>query len=232
VTRIEFLLGKQLPYVVLAMLNFFLMCAMAVFVFGVPMTGSFPLLVLAPCSSASLPRAWACWPLPSPAARLPPCSLPCWAPLIPATQFSGLTDPVSSLEGAGRWIGEIYPATYMFAISRGVFNKALGLHDLAPTLLPLLIAVPVIMGVAIWACPSRRSEDPLSCCAAFPSRCAGGGTTTASLRGGPCSLSWRWASANFSNSPSFSSWRNTMWHSLKISGAWASRNCGACGATR
>jgi ribosome-dependent ATPase len=47
VTRIEFLLGKQLPYVVLAMLNFFLMCAMAVFVFGVPMTGSFPLLVLA-----------------------------------------------------------------------------------------------------------------------------------------------------------------------------------------
>ena len=51
--------------------------------------------------------------------------------LIPATQFSGLTDPVSSLEGAGRWIGEIYPATHMFAISRGVFSKALGLHDLA-----------------------------------------------------------------------------------------------------
>jgi ribosome-dependent ATPase len=76
--------------------------------------------------------------------------------LIPATQFSGLTDPVSSLEGAGRWIGEIYPATYMFAISRGVFNKALGLHDLAPTLLPLLIAVPVIMGVAIWALPKQE----------------------------------------------------------------------------
>jgi ribosome-dependent ATPase len=51
--------------------------------------------------------------------------------MIPATQFSGLTDPVSSLEGAGRWIGEIYPATHMFAISRGVFSKALGLHDLA-----------------------------------------------------------------------------------------------------
>jgi ribosome-dependent ATPase len=79
VTRIEFLLGKQLPYVVLAMLNFFLMCAMAVFVFGVPMTGSFPCSSWPPCSSASLPRAWDCWPLPSPAARLPPCSLPCWA---------------------------------------------------------------------------------------------------------------------------------------------------------
>ena len=76
--------------------------------------------------------------------------------LIPATQFSGLTDPVSSLEGAGRWVGEIYPATYMFSISRGVFNKALGLHDLGAALLPLVIAIPVIMGIAIWALPKQE----------------------------------------------------------------------------
>jgi ribosome-dependent ATPase len=50
-------------------------------------------------------------------------------------QFAGLIDPVSSLEGAGRAIGEVYPATYMFTISRGVFNKALGLRRPARGLL-------------------------------------------------------------------------------------------------
>jgi hypothetical protein len=41
VTRLEFLLGKQLPYVVLAMLNFLLLELVAVTLFGVPLKGSF-----------------------------------------------------------------------------------------------------------------------------------------------------------------------------------------------
>jgi ribosome-dependent ATPase len=40
-TRSEFLLGKQLPYIVLGMLNFLLLCALSVFVFGVPHKGVF-----------------------------------------------------------------------------------------------------------------------------------------------------------------------------------------------
>jgi ribosome-dependent ATPase len=42
VTRIEFLLGKQLPYIAVAMANFTLMLLMALFVFHVPLKGSFP----------------------------------------------------------------------------------------------------------------------------------------------------------------------------------------------
>ena len=34
VTKLEFLLGKQLPYIALGMVNFFLVCALAVSVFG------------------------------------------------------------------------------------------------------------------------------------------------------------------------------------------------------
>jgi ribosome-dependent ATPase len=44
VSRLEFLLGKQVPYIALAMLNFALMLTMALFVFGIPLKGS--LLVL------------------------------------------------------------------------------------------------------------------------------------------------------------------------------------------
>jgi ribosome-dependent ATPase len=48
------------------------------------------------------------------------------------------------MEGGARLIGEIYPATHMLNISRGVFNKALGLADLHAAFWPLLLAVPVI----------------------------------------------------------------------------------------
>jgi len=47
VTRTEFLLGKQLPYVALALLNFLLMTLLSVTVFGVPVKGSFATLLLA-----------------------------------------------------------------------------------------------------------------------------------------------------------------------------------------
>jgi hypothetical protein len=63
--------------------------------------------------------------------------------IIPATQFAGLIDPVSSLEGSGKLIGEIYPATHMITISRGVFSKALGLGDLTGR---LLVDAPVGAG--------------------------------------------------------------------------------------
>jgi ABC-type multidrug transport system permease subunit len=47
VTRTEFLIGKQIPYILLAMLNYFLMCLVMVTLFDVPVKGSFFALTLA-----------------------------------------------------------------------------------------------------------------------------------------------------------------------------------------
>lgn len=149
VTRAEFLLGKQIPYIVLAMVNYFAMCLLAVTLFQVPMTGSFVVLTLATlvyvvCSTgmgllfSALTRS-----------QIAALFLTMIGTLLPAVQYSGLTNPVSAMEGAGRFIGEIYPSSHMFVISRGVFSKALGMSDLYPYFWPLLIAVPVILGLAI-----------------------------------------------------------------------------------
>ncbi len=67
--------------------------------------------------------------------------------LIPAVQYSGMIDPVSSLEGAGAFIGQIYPTTYFVVISRGSFSKALDFADLWSSFVPLLITVPVLLGL-------------------------------------------------------------------------------------
>ena len=69
--------------------------------------------------------------------------------MVPVTQFSGLLDPVSSLEGIGWVIGHIYPTTHFLTISRGTFSKGLGFTDLEGPFLSLLAAVPVLMGLCV-----------------------------------------------------------------------------------
>ena len=46
VTRLEFLLGKQLPYIALAMIDFLVMFLMAILIFNVPLKGGFRILAL------------------------------------------------------------------------------------------------------------------------------------------------------------------------------------------
>jgi len=64
--------------------------------------------------------------------------------LLPAIQFSGMLDPVSSLEGVGAWVGMAYPTTHFLTICRGTFSKALGFADLGSAFIPLLIAIPLL----------------------------------------------------------------------------------------
>jgi ribosome-dependent ATPase len=68
--------------------------------------------------------------------------------ILPAASFSGMIDPVSSLEGVGAWIGRVYPTTHFLTISRGTYSKALGFADLSGSFLPLFVAVPVLVGLA------------------------------------------------------------------------------------
>jgi ribosome-dependent ATPase len=146
-TRLEFLLGKQIPYVVLAMMNFLLLTALAVFLFDVPVKGSF--LTLAAAAFLYVISATALGLVMSTFVRSQVAALFGTAVLtiLPAVQFSGMIDPVSSLEGAGALIGRIYPTTHFLTIARGTFSKALDFADLRASFVPLLIAVPVLVGL-------------------------------------------------------------------------------------
>jgi ribosome-dependent ATPase len=149
VTRAEFLFGKQLPYVALALVNFLSMTLLAVTVFGVPVTGSFWALALAVAVFAVIATGMGLLASAVTRSQVAAMFLTMVGTLIPSVQFCGLIDPVSSLEGLGRWIGTVFPATYMFAISRGVFSKGLGLGGIQSSIWPLLIALPVVMGAAV-----------------------------------------------------------------------------------
>ncbi|STR17729.1 multidrug ABC transporter permease [Klebsiella aerogenes] len=148
-TRSEFLLGKQLPYIVLGMFNFFLLCALSVFVFGVAHKGSFLTLTLAALLYVTIATGLGLLISTFMKSQIAAIFGTAIITLIPATQFSGMIDPVASLEGPGRWIGQIYPTSHFLTIARGTFSKALNISDVWGSFIPLLIAVPLVLGLSV-----------------------------------------------------------------------------------
>ncbi|MBV1863507.1 MAG: ribosome-associated ATPase/putative transporter RbbA [Rhodobacteraceae bacterium] len=149
VTRLEFLLGKQLPYILIAMISYALMLIFAIYIFGVPLTGSLATLTLGALVFVTISTGMGLLISIFMRSQIAAIFGTALATLIPSVQYGGIIDPVSSLEGVGAVIGQIYPTTHFVTIARGTFSKALEFDDLATSFLPLLIAVPVLTGLGV-----------------------------------------------------------------------------------
>ena len=149
VTRSEFLLGKQMPYIALALFNFGLMTLLAVTLFDVPVKGSFLTLAAAAVLFVIFSTGFGLLASAFTRSQIAAMFVTLIGTMIPAIQFAGMLNPVSSLEGVGALIGHVHPASHFLTISRGVFSKALGFSSLYASFWPLLLAVPVILGLSI-----------------------------------------------------------------------------------
>jgi ribosome-dependent ATPase len=149
VTRLEFLLGKQIPYIALAFLNFLMLTAFAVFIFRVPFTGSLATFTAAAFVYAFITTGMGLVISTFINSQIAAIFATALITLIPAVQYSGLIDPVSSLQGMGAVIGKIYPTTYFVTIARGTFSKGLGFADLVGDFGPLVISVPILLGLGV-----------------------------------------------------------------------------------
>ena len=136
-TRLEFLLGKQIPYLLVSLLNLALLVAINRWLFAVPLKGSGialavggVLYVLATTSFGLLVSTVTKTQI---AAILGTMILT----TLPTVQFSGLITPRSSLDGGAALMGVLFPAGYFLDIAVGTFTKALNLRDLWPQCLAL-----------------------------------------------------------------------------------------------
>jgi ribosome-dependent ATPase len=156
VTRLEFLLGKQLPYIAVAMVNFSLMFLMALFVFRVPLKGSFPALLLGVLIYVTATTAYGM--VISAFTRTQIAALFGTAILtfLPATMFAGMQVPVSSISGIARIMGRGFPMTYFLPVAVGTFTKGLGFSDLATNLDILAVFIPVLTSLSLLLL--RRQE--------------------------------------------------------------------------
>ncbi|BDB22602.1 ABC transporter ATP-binding protein/permease [Pseudomonas sp. CYM-20-01] len=136
-TRLEFLLGKQAPYLAVSLVNLTVLVAMNRWLFGVPFKGSALTLafggllyVLATTSMGLLISAFTRTQIAAILGTMIITSLP-------TIQFSGLIVPRSSLEGAAALMGMLFPAGHFLDIAVGTFTKALDLRQLWPQCLAL-----------------------------------------------------------------------------------------------
>jgi ribosome-dependent ATPase len=142
VTRLEFLLGKQLPYIVLSMISFVLLLLEAEWVFAVPLKGHFLTLTAATLLYVTATTGLGLLVSSFTKSQIAALAGTAIITMLPTIQFSGLTQPVASLTGVGATLGQFWPATYFLVISRGIFAKALTLADLQPQFIALALFAP------------------------------------------------------------------------------------------
>ena len=130
ITKLEFLLGKQLPYAAVAMVSFVFLFLMAIFVFDVPIKGSFLTLLIGTVVYVVATTGFG--QLISSFTRTQVAAVFATAILsiVPAVNFSGLFAPVSSLSGGAKILGLTFPSAWYQPVTVGVFAKALGMPDL------------------------------------------------------------------------------------------------------
>ena len=127
----EFLIGKQLPYIVLSFLSLSSLVAVAILHFGLSLKGS-PLAL----AFAGLLYTFAMTGLGllvSAFTRTQVAALVATAVIcvVPAISFSGFLHPAATLEGPARVIGAFFPAQWFHNVNLGVFAKGQGLGTFA-----------------------------------------------------------------------------------------------------
>ncbi|MBN1853280.1 MAG: ribosome-associated ATPase/putative transporter RbbA [Pirellulales bacterium] len=149
--RLEYLLGKQLPYIVVGMMNYFILVAMALFVFGVPIKGSFLLLTLSTLLYVTATTGIGMVISTFTSSQVAAVFVTAIITIMPSIQFSGLLQPVSTLEGQARIIGTIWPTSYYIHSSVGAYTKGLGPNLLMQDLIALACCIPILWAVSTAA---------------------------------------------------------------------------------
>ncbi len=144
VSRLEFLLGKQLPYIAVALISFVLLLIQSQLVFQVPIKGSLAALCLGAFLYVIVTTGFGLLISTFTSTQIAALFGTAILTILPTVSFSGLTTPIAALSGASYWIGQFFPASYFLTISRGTFTKALGFADLIPQFIALAAFIPVL----------------------------------------------------------------------------------------
>jgi len=147
--RLEFLVGKQLPYIALTMVNFAIMTTAVVVIIGVPFKGSLVSLTIGALLYAIVTTGVGLVIATFVSSQVAAVFAAAIITMMPTMQFSGFLQPVSALEGGARVMGMLWPTTYYMHMSVGAVTKGLGIADLAGDMLALAAFIPVFLSIAI-----------------------------------------------------------------------------------
>lgn len=156
-TKLEFLLGKQLPYVAVGLVNFATLLVLAVGLFGVPVKGSLAALTVGATIYVISSTAFGLLISNFVKTQIAAIFATAIVTTVPAIEYSGFITPVSSLSTDAHVIGGAFASTYFLHLSLGTFTKALGMTDVAWDLAALTLIAIVVILLARAALPAQEA---------------------------------------------------------------------------
>jgi ribosome-dependent ATPase len=146
--KMEYLIGKQLPYIAIGMFNFFILVVIALVVFGVPIKGSFLMLTFCTLLYVTATTGIGMVTSTFTSSQVAAVFVTSILTIIPSVQFSGLLQPVSTLEGGARLFGIIWPTAYYMHSSVGAYTKGIGPELMIKDVIFLACCIPVLWAVS------------------------------------------------------------------------------------
>ena len=129
-SRLQFLLGKQLPYLAAAMTSFLILYLMMRYWFGVPLNGSAAALLTGTLLMCATTTATGLLVSCFTRSQVAAIFITAVGTVMPAMSFSGFLVPVSSLQGGAYIMGKILPSAWYANLTTGTFTKGLGYPEL------------------------------------------------------------------------------------------------------
>jgi ABC-2 type transport system permease protein len=153
----QLILGKLTPFVVIGLLDIVLITGVARVLFGVPLRGSFLVLVL--LTMLFLLSTLGCGLLVSTLVRTQQQAMmfSAFVLMVPMIYLSGLIFPIENMPALFQHVSIVIPVRYYAIILRAVFLKGSGLDVLWPEALALLVIGLTVLALA--ALRFRKSLD-------------------------------------------------------------------------
>ena len=146
-SKVELMVGKAFPYLVIALIDLIAVMLVGRWLFGVPFVGSIPLLMGE--SLLFLIATLGLGLLISTVAQTQQQAMQIAVFVqLPQMLLSGLVFPLASMPWGVRWLSYLFPLTYYVPVTRGLFLKGVGLIDLWPQTLALAAMAVLFVGLA------------------------------------------------------------------------------------
>jgi len=144
----EIIIGKIIPYIVLAYLQALIILFLSHFLFFIPIHGSIALLLFCcfPFIIANLALGITFSTLANNQMQAAQATS---FYFLPSILFSGFMFPFYGLPNWGQFIGNLLPSTHFLVIVRGIMLKGSELHDIYPHLIAILLFFFVFLIFAI-----------------------------------------------------------------------------------
>ncbi len=152
---IELILGKLVPFAVIALVEVLLITVVGTWWFSVPMRGSVTLLLL--CTLIYLLTILGVGLFISTlSSTQQEAMMSTFLFFFPANLLSGFMYPIANMPAAIRWLTYLNPLRYYLVILRGIFLKGIGIRILWPQMAALLV-----YGLAVIVLASLRFRKTL-----------------------------------------------------------------------